>query len=171
MSAASAPARRRLRATPARRTPQFTCFTGAKMQILTQKTAGDTCATHSSVYLLYWYKNANTDAEDGGRHLRDELLPTFVCTHTHSKRARAGAMERMLQRPPASVFVRLYQFKNWYFCTSEQASCYFFFWKRNGDVERMLRRPSASVFVRLYQFTGTFVPVASKVRTSTLTPP
>jgi hypothetical protein len=46
---------------------QFTCFTGTKVQILTQLEA-EIAAAHSNlevcalVYLLYWYKRTNTDA-------------------------------------------------------------------------------------------------------------
>ena len=36
--------------------PQFTCFTGTKVQILTLEASG------ASVYLLYWYKSTNSDA-------------------------------------------------------------------------------------------------------------
>ena len=53
----------------------FTCFTGTKVQILTQNVAANTwhsdgsgCSyvggTHFSLlYLLYWYKSTSTDAE------------------------------------------------------------------------------------------------------------
>jgi hypothetical protein len=54
-------------------TPQFTCFTGTKVQILTLNVytsdapAGSAdasaCACNASVYLPYWYKSTNTDAE------------------------------------------------------------------------------------------------------------
>jgi hypothetical protein len=127
-------------------------------------TAGNTCATYSSVYLLYWYTSTNTDADDCGRHLRDVLLPTFVCTHTHSERARAVAMERMLQRPSASVFVRLYQFKKWYSGTSKQASCFSFY-----GIEMAIWNAGCNALLRQYLYvctsskTGTFVPVASKL--------
>jgi hypothetical protein len=42
----------------------FACFTGTKAQRLTQKAL---CRGHAplrySLYLLYWYKSTNTDAE------------------------------------------------------------------------------------------------------------
>ena len=51
---------------------QFTCFTGTKAQILTQKALLDDylyalplCARYSG-FLLYWYKSTNTDAEGAG---------------------------------------------------------------------------------------------------------
>ena len=46
-------------------TTQFTCFTGTKVQILTPEECGrGTVATaRYVVYLLYWYKITNTDAE------------------------------------------------------------------------------------------------------------
>ena len=49
---------------------RFTCFTGIKVQMLTQKTRVLCCngttrtPTIYSIYLLYWYKSANADAED-----------------------------------------------------------------------------------------------------------
>ena len=43
-----------------------TCFTGTKVQILTQSVVarvGRGCYGRCSLYLLYWYKGTNTDAE------------------------------------------------------------------------------------------------------------
>ena len=57
-------------------TPQFTCFTGAKVHILTRRNAllkRDALkgARHTDpVYLLYWYKSTNTDAEEGAARAR-----------------------------------------------------------------------------------------------------
>jgi hypothetical protein len=46
----------------------FTCFTGTKVQILSlfgrQRPPG---AARYSLYLLYWYKSTNTDAQDAAR--------------------------------------------------------------------------------------------------------
>jgi hypothetical protein len=56
---------------------QFTCFTGAKVQILTLKRneglrryAGAAAATLYAVYLLYWYKSTNTDTLKRNEGLR-----------------------------------------------------------------------------------------------------
>jgi hypothetical protein len=81
-----------------RRTPsaQFTCFTGTKVQILTQ--GGGTyiytyitksfCHTAAypkrSVYLLYWYKSTNTDTGGGTQsfcHTAAYPKPVDVVTH------------------------------------------------------------------------------------------
>jgi hypothetical protein len=49
---------------------QFTCFTGTKVQIMTQKDlVRITHMSRYSVYLLYWYKSTNTDAEGAGSML------------------------------------------------------------------------------------------------------
>jgi hypothetical protein len=43
---------------------QFTCFTGTKIHILTQKArVSDLQRPYRRVYLLYWYKSTHTDAE------------------------------------------------------------------------------------------------------------
>ena len=79
---------------------QFTCFTGTKVQILTQlwRRPDDastklcerlyqvnpkfTCftGTKSGIYLLYWYKTTNSDANAPGRR------PRMRCTTGRSKR-------------------------------------------------------------------------------------
>jgi hypothetical protein len=46
---------------------RFTCFTGTKVQILTQKTRLEAFNQGTPFYLLYWYKSTNTDAEDAPR--------------------------------------------------------------------------------------------------------
>jgi hypothetical protein len=50
--------------------PQFTCFTGTKVQILTQKALQRRERRRSSVYLLYWHKSTNTDAEGAAERER-----------------------------------------------------------------------------------------------------
>jgi hypothetical protein len=50
---------------------QFTCFTGTKVQILTQHAgvawSNVSWFTGTKKYLRYWYKSANTDADCGRR--------------------------------------------------------------------------------------------------------
>ena len=45
----------------------FTCFTGTKVQILTQKTRLEALNQGTPFFLLYWYKSTNTDADDAPR--------------------------------------------------------------------------------------------------------
>ena len=55
---------------------QFTCFTGTKVQILTQEALVGCILGHEIIGIkvhiltqkaLYWYKSTNTDAEGAGR--------------------------------------------------------------------------------------------------------
>jgi hypothetical protein len=64
---------------------QFTCFTGAKVQILTQRHTRQIQLRNIfiALYLLYWCKSTNTDAEThaadpAAQHFHRALLALLV---------------------------------------------------------------------------------------------